>query len=202
MRGTQFGKAASALAALLLAGAIAGTANAATRDGKFAVELPGQAKCSRVLQAKDSNPAEYERFIGFVEGYLSAANRYEPNTFDLTPWHTTQALSLILAKHCATHPQELLGLTVQQLVIAMMPLRLATYSKLELVGDKEHHAEVYQAILKRAEEELKRRAFYNGPTDGTYTEDTKQALVAFQKSSGLDETGVPDTATLWVLLNP
>lgn len=188
--------------AALIAVAGSGAAVAATPDGKFAVELPGQAKCSRVLKAKASDPAEYERFIGFVEGYLTAANRYEPNTFDLTPWHTTQALSLILATHCETNPDEVLGMIVQQLVIAMMPQRLATYSKLEQVGDAQQHTEVYQAILKRAEEELRRRAPYSGPTDGTYTADTKQALAAFQKSKGLDETGLPDTATLWVLLNP
>src|SRR5690606_38666801 len=109
------------------------SAAAATQDGRFAVEGPGQAMCSRILQAKDRNTEEYARYIGFVEGYLSAANRYEPNTFDLTPWHTSQALSLIMVKHCESHPNDLLGVVVQQLVVAMMPLRLASYSSMERI---------------------------------------------------------------------
>lgn len=177
-------------------------AAAATQDGRFAVEGPGQAMCSRILQAKDRNTEEYARYIGFIEGYLSAANRYEPNTFDLTPWHTSQALSLIMVKHCESHPNDLLGVVVQQLVVAMMPLRLASYSSMERIEDGPNRAEVYEQIVKRSQEALARRGLYAGPADGRFSPAMRDALIEFQKTAQLDPTGVPDTATLWTLLNP
>jgi hypothetical protein len=175
---------------------------AASQDGKFAVEGPGQASCSRILHAKDANPNEFTRYIGFMEGYISAANRYEPNTFDLTPWHSSQALSLILTKHCESHPKDILGVVMQELVVAMMPIRLATYSPREAIGDAKAHAEVYEAIIKRSQEVLTRKGLYAGPADGRYSPATGDAIKAFQKTAHLDATGIPDTATLWILLNP
>lgn len=175
---------------------------AATQDGRFAVEGPGQAACSRILNAKDGNAEEFARYIGFVEGYLSAANRYEPNTFDLTPWHSSQALSLILTKHCESHPGESLGVVVQQLVVAMMPLRLAAYSAVEQIDDGQNRTEVYEQILKRSQDALARRGLYSGPADGRFSPQMREALLQFQKTAQLDPTGIPDTATLWTLLNP
>lgn len=180
----------------------AAPAAAATQDGKFAVEGPGQAACSRVLQARETKPQEFDRYIGFVEGYLSAANRYEPNTFDLTPWHSPQALSLILTTHCEKNPSDLLGVVVQQLVAAMLPLRLATYSTVERIEAGGNRAEVYEAVLKRAQDALVRRGLYSGPADGHFSSGMQQALLRFQESENLDPTGVPDVATLWTLLNP
>lgn len=195
------------LAGLAIATGIPGltlssSALAASKDGKFAVEGPGQAACSRILHAKNTDANEFARYVGFMEGYISAANRYEPNTFDLTPWHSSQALSLILMKHCETHPKDVLGLVMQELVVAMMPVRLASYSPRERIAEGSNHAEVYQAILKRSQEVLAKKGLYTGVADGRYTPAMGDALRAFQRTAHLDATGIPDTATLWVLLNP
>jgi hypothetical protein len=182
--------------------ALSSSASAASKDGKFAVEGPGQAACSRILHAKDADANEFARYLGFMEGYISAANRYEPNTFDLTPWHSSQALSLILTKHCESHPKDILGVVMQELVVAMMPVRLASYSPREQIGDGNNHAEVYQAIIKRSQEMLAKRGLYTGPADGQYSPAMGDAIRTFQQTAHLDATGIPDTATLWVLLNP
>jgi hypothetical protein len=181
---------------------LSSSAPAASIDGKFAVEGPGQAACSRILHAKDADANEFARYLGFMEGYISAANRYEPNTFDLTPWHSSQALSLILTKHCESHPKAVLGVVMQELVVAMMPVRLASYSPREQIADGSNHAEVYQAIIKRSQEMLAKKGLYTGAADGQYSPAMGEALRAFQKTAHLDATGIPDTATLWVLLNP
>ena len=182
--------------------ALSSPASAASKDGKFAVEGPGQASCERILHAKEVDANEFARYLGFMEGYISAANRYEPNTFDLTPWHTSQALTLILTKHCETHPKAVLGVVMQEFVVAMMPVRLASYSPREKIADGANHAEVYEAIIKRSQEMLAKRGLYTGPADGQYSPAMGDAIRTFQETAHLDATGVPDTATLWVLLNP
>lgn len=191
------------MTAVGLAIASAGTAHAETESMQFAVEGAGRLDCATFTEArKDKGSAEYQRFIGFVEGYLSAANRYEPNTFDLSPWHNAAAFDLILEKHCSENPQDMMVSVVQKMVTALRPVRVAKFSKMVEVGSGENRAFVYETILRRAQAALRSRGLYNGEENGVYSEPMRTALLAFQKSADLYETGVPDPATLWTLLNP
>src|SRR3546814_21201959 len=78
----------------------ASAARAGTQSGVFAVEEAGRALCPVFVKARAEKSEAYARYVGFIEGYLTAANRYEPNTFELTPWHNANAFALILSKHC------------------------------------------------------------------------------------------------------
>ena len=182
--------------------AYASAADASTKDGQFAVEEGGRVSCPTFTKASATKNDAFHRYVGFVEGYLTAANRYEPNTFDLTPWHTPAALALILDTHCKKNPKDNLAMAAQRLVIAMAPVRLATYSNLVAVGEADKKTYVYSTILKRAQSELARRGLFRGEANGQYTPETRTALSQFQTLAKLDPTGIPDTATLWVLLNP
>ncbi|QIQ85689.1 peptidoglycan-binding domain-containing protein [Erythrobacter sp.] len=172
-------------------------------DGRqFAVEGVGMATCARFIEARASAPAEYQRMLGFIEGYLSAANLYEPDTFDLTPWHNAAALDLIVEHHCTQHPDDRLVGVTQRMVGGFRPFRIARFSQMLEVGDREHRTYVYEAILRRAQAALQLRGYYSGPEDGTYSPELREGFRKFQREVGLDETGVPDPATLWKLLNP
>ena len=170
---------------------------------QFAVEGAGMLTCERFIAARGDNASpDYQRMIGFVEGYLSAANLYEPNTFDLTPWHNAVALDMILEHHCAQYPEDRLVSVTQRMVVGFRPLRVARFSPLLEVGDGQNRAFVYETILRRAQAALQIRGLYSGPEDGQFTPALRQAFVAFQSEKGLSQTGVPDPATLWNLLNP
>jgi hypothetical protein len=178
-------------------------ASAENGSRQFAVEGSGRLDCNTFIAArKDKGSAEYQRLIGFVEGYLSAANRYEPNTFDLSPWHNAAAFDLIVGKHCTDNPDDLIVSVVQKMVGALRPVRVAEFSPLVEVGTGDNRAFVYQTILKRAQAALVARGLYTGAEDGMYSAPMRDALIAFQRSANLYETGVPDPATLWTLLNP
>lgn len=178
-------------------------ASAENGSQQFAVEGAGRLDCATFIAARaDKGSAEYQRFIGFVEGYLSAANRYEPNTFDLSPWHNAAAFDLILDNHCSDNPEDIIVSVVQKMVGAFRPVRVAEFSPLVEVGVGENRAFVYQAILKRAQAALITRGLYSGAEDGVFSPQMRDALLAFQRSASLYETGVPDPATLWTLLNP
>ena len=185
--------------ALLLA---ISSAAAGTTTGRFASEQIGVVNCSTYLQAKARKSPAISNYISFIEGYLTAANRYEPNTFDLTPWHNSVAFGLILNQHCRSNAADTLTQVSQKLVKSMMPLRLTEPSRLMEVKEGSNRTVVYEAILKRAQDGLAQKGLYKGPSDGQFTPQTKSALQSFQKSAKLDPTGLPDPATLWVLLNP
>ncbi len=177
-------------------------AGAETGDHQFAVEDAGRANCADYLKARESSPQRSARYIGFIEGYLTAANRYEPNTFDLTPWHTPEAFALILDQHCKRATDEGLAMVAQRLVVAMMPYRLASKSQLVEVREGDQRAVVYERIIWRAQNQLARHGLYRGEPDGKDSPQFREALTQFQKIAELDQSGVPDVATLWVLLNP
>lgn len=188
-----------------IAAASVGTVSHAAEpnENSFAVEGAGRLDCAAFTASRaDKSSAEYQRMIGFIEGYLSAANRYEPNTFDLTPWHNTAALDIILNSHCTEHTQDTLVSVVQRMVTGLRPVRIAQFSALVEVGDDKNHAIVYETILRRAQAALKIRGLYQGQEDGKFSPEMRDALIAFQKQSSLTPTGVPDPATLWTLLNP
>lgn len=187
-----------ALAAVPLAPAMAQDS-----QRQFAVEGAGMLTCARFTAARaDTTSPEYQRMIGFIEGFLTAANLYEPDTFDLTPWHNAAALDMIVGNHCAQHPEDRLVGVTQRMVGGLRPFRVARFSPLLEVGDAENSALVYETILRRAQAALRVRGLYTGAEDGTFTPALRQAFRDFQRSVGLGETGVPDPATLWKLLNP
>ena len=172
-------------------------------DNSFAVEGAGRLNCLAFNSARENKAsAEYQRMIGFVEGYLSAANRYEPNTFDLTPWHNAAAFDIILKSHCAANTKDTLISVVQRMVTGLRPIRIAQFSPMVEVGDDVHKTVVYETILRRSQAALKLRGLYKGEENGKFTPETRNAFLAFQRQSSLEATGVPDPATLWTLLNP
>lgn len=193
-----------ALATCIAFLAFASGAKAGTRDGMFAVEEAGRARCAAFVAARTAKSPAYARYVGFIEGFLTAANRYEANTFDLTPWHNADAFALIIDQHCqkAKSKQDSLALVAQKLVIAMLPYRLAEFSKMVEVSDGSGNTKLYETVLKRAQGELSRKGLYRGEVNGQYSPETKAALQQFQRLAKLDPSGIPDPATLWVLLNP
>lgn len=196
-------KLASAIIVAAVAVAAINAAKADDGTNQFAVEGPGLLACSEFTEARaDKKSLEYQRFIGFVEGYMSAANRYEPNTFDLSPWHNAVAFDLIIQNHCSENPGEPIVAVLQKMVSALRPVRVAQFSKMVEVGAGKNRAVVYEAILRRAQAELRNRGFYSGEETGEYSPEMRDALLAYQKRTDLFETGVPDPATLWTLLNP
>ncbi|WP_298307792.1 peptidoglycan-binding domain-containing protein [uncultured Erythrobacter sp.] len=175
---------------------------AETADRQFAVEGAGRASCAAYSDARENNPQRAARYLGFIEGYLTAANRYEPNTFDLAPWHTAEAFALILDQHCKQSREDGLAMVAQRLVVSMMPHRLASESELVELRQGEKSVLVYDKIIRRAQNQLARRGLFAGERDGKDSPEFREALSRFQQLARLDQSGIPDVATLWVLLHP
>lgn len=196
----------------VMLGVMAQAPVAIASDGQFAVEEYGRVGCAEFTAARtNKDGAAYARIMGFVQGYLTAANRYEVDTFDLSPWHNAPAFDLILDKHCQDKPKDTLVATLQMMVSAFRPLRVAKPSPIVKVSDGQKYLFVYDAILRRAEMVLKARGYLAAttipaaattPQPYAYTPVLREAFRKYQTDKGLDPTGLPDTATLWTLLNP
>jgi Putative peptidoglycan binding domain/HdeA/HdeB family len=180
----------------------ASSAQAGTRDGRFAVEGAGRVDCANYLKARNAKLPAYPMMISFMEGYLTAANRYEAATFDLTPWHTTAAISVVVDDYCKRHPNDLLAVAAQKLTIAFKPQRLEHFSDLVEVRNGKAATLVYKSLLERTQTALSEKGFYRGKASGAYSPELMAALLDFQKSAQLKPTGIPDSATVWKLLAP
>lgn len=175
---------------------------AANASGKFAIKDIGRTTCAEFSAVHKTSGPRYQQLIGFAEGYLTAANRYEPNTFDLAPWHTMGGIGVILDGYCRSNATTHFAAALEKMVVTMQPLRLADYSPSIDMVDGDHHVRVYQTILKRAQSVLQRRGLYAGVPDGNDAPELRKAIRAYQTTEKLEPTGLPDSVTLWKLLSP
>jgi peptidoglycan hydrolase-like protein with peptidoglycan-binding domain len=66
----------------------------------------------------------------------------------------------------------------------------------DIKNDK-YATQVRKGVVVRVQEELAKQKFLPaGSADGDYGPATRDALVAFQKSKGMTQTGIPDPSTI------
>ena len=199
--------------------AIAAPAAAADKvKGEFAIEGAGTATCLAFSAAKKARSAakpesaetaklraeidSYARFIGWVEGYLTATNRYVNDTYDIAPWQTAELYGVIIDQYCEKNPQDRLFTVVQKLVISLTPDRIKEPSEKVGLGAQGKVFPVYTEVIRRAQAELKKKGLYHGEVNGTYDDTTAKAVVDYQASVSVNKTGLPDALTLWLLFSP
>ena len=104
------------LAIVAWCAALAAPAQAADSDGKFAVEGVGEAPCQAFVEARAARSVDYFAFEGWIEGFVTAANLYLPQTYDLTPWESTEVLAAVIETNCRREPDFAFVLMVRKLL--------------------------------------------------------------------------------------
>ena len=171
-------------------------AQAHDQQGRFALKGVGMLGCSHFVQQLQNGSNEFYAYAGWIDGYLTGVNVYQKETFDIAPWQNTKVLALMVANYCRQHPQEAFGLAVRKLTQALLPYRLDERSTLVVARNGDKAMRIYQAVVRRAQEALRKEGFFKGKVTGEYDEATRQAVLAYQKKAGLQQTGLPDAATL------
>lgn len=190
---------ALALGLLVVSGSAPPAASAGA-GGEFAVKGLGADTCANFVKASAEKLPSVREFRGWVEGYLTAVNRYRTDTFDVAPWQSTALLLTLIHAHCQQSPDDRLFEVVHQLQELLAADRMVARSKVVEVGEGEQKVALYAEILKRAQQALIDRGLLEGAADGVYGPKTRAALEAFQKQAGLPVTGLPDQPTLFDLL--
>ena len=70
-----------------------------------ATEGPGASACENLVEAKNNNQDNYREYALWISGFLTAANAYEADTFDLTPWQPIEVSIAQVAAFCEANPE-------------------------------------------------------------------------------------------------
>ena len=169
---------------------------AADEEGKFAAKGAGKRDCSNFVQTIEQRSTDYYMYGGWLEGYLSSYNAFQPNNYDATPWQTTELLLTLLKRHCDNNPEVKFLSAVNSLLKTFYPIRLEGENKLIKISVNGAETYFYEEILLRAKERLKILGYIDGDVVADYDEGDIQAFEKYQKDIGITITGVPDQNTL------
>lgn len=183
------------IAALCLVSAV----YAADRSMKFAVDGGGGAPCKAFLESEQSNSPTSVAFAGWIDGYFSAFNQFNQDTYDVTPWQSGSLLRAMLKQYCRKNPDRLFGEAVATLGAALRRDRLDAMSELVKAENGKEGVAIYRTVLQRAQQALNKAGYYKGKADGTFDAPTQDAFRKFQTDRKLEATGLPDQRTLYVL---
>lgn len=178
------------------------TASAADANGQFATKGVGALSCRQFADDRSQAGELKTRFRSWLDGYLTAVNRYEANTYDAAPWASGEVFATIIERHCQQNPEESYAQAVQRLVLSVKEDRLARRSPLRTVTASGRSTVIYDEVLRQIQLRLADRGLYAGQPDGVFGPKTRDAIATFQISEGLDGTGLPDPLTVWKLLQP
>ncbi|MCP5144060.1 MAG: peptidoglycan-binding protein [Gammaproteobacteria bacterium] len=171
-------------------------ASAADAEGKFAVKGAGTRPCSDFVTAKAEQSRDYYLYGGWLEGFVSSFNQFQADTYDVTPWQTTELLLALLETHCRNNPDQRFLTAANALVKTLLPARLAAESAIISSAVNGTESYYYQAIVERVQERLQELGHYRGEANGELSEALGAALRDYQAKSGLRVTGIPDQYTL------
>jgi hypothetical protein len=185
------------LPALLL---LACTAHAADEAGQFMVKGGGRATCEAFLVAQQARDQEFVSLAGWVDGYLSALNQSEDDTYDIAPWQGTELLLAAISGQCRKDPSQTFHAAAFRITESMRAARLTTRSPLVKATVGDQAVVMYQAVVVRIQQRLALRGLFDAEATGEYDAATIEAMKAFQAERKLPVTGLPDQVTLANLL--
>lgn len=169
---------------------------AADADGRFAAKGAGRKTCSEFITAHDSKSREYYLYGGWLEGYISAYNGFQDDSYDITPWQTTELMLLLLKHHCGKNPESRFLTAVNSFFKLIFADRLVKENPLVKISVNNTESYYYSEILIRAKTRLQKMGFLQGEVDDDFDDQDVAAFAAYQKTFGLKETGIPDQYTL------
>lgn len=177
-----------------------GPSEGADKAGRFAIKGAGLADCEQYLKARDGRTPDFPVYAGWIDGYVTALNRFQGETYDLAPWQVSEILAGMVAGYCKQHGKTNFAEVVDRLAVNLAADRLVERSELVRVVYKEQEVLIYQEVLRKAKRTLKRKGLFAGDdADGSFDESLAKALVSFQKEKKLDATGLPNYLTLYHL---
>lgn len=171
----------------------------ADADGNFAIEGAGTQSCAAYLTVRESRSRDYYVFAGWVDGYLTSANQYWENTYDLTPWQSLELVMSALAKRCEDNAEKPFINVVNETLVSLTPGRLKKNSEVISVQNEGKRTFIYKDVLIDVQQRLAALDLYSGEPTGAYSASVRDAMADFQRAEELSVTGLPDQMTLFHL---
>lgn len=192
-------------ALLIVLGLLGTPSEAADGKGKFAVRGVGAGSCSQLLSMLNQKEEQARREavllnMSWIDGYLSYINRVEKNTFDIMPLPQAKEVLTVVVNQCAANKDTLVETMLLQVVAGFNKAKVQSESPLVKISSGSVEGSLRKETLVAIQNKLIDRKLLKGKADGEYNDSCKKAIMAFQKSVKLEETGYPDVNTIIKLL--
>lgn len=179
---------------------VGGEARAADAEGSYAVRGAGAHPCETFVSAAAGDEHRAALFIAWIEGYVSAVNRFQDDTFDSAPVLAGGQMGAIVLNVCRSSPQMRFETAVAAVLNTFASARVRRDSPVLDVDVAGRSVSIRRETLLRIQDRLREKGLYSMASDGLFGPGTQRALRAFQESEGLEVTQIPDTDTLIRLL--
>lgn len=189
-------------AALALALWMSGAAHAADTKGNFAIKGAGRVTCADFNRAIAGKSEAALGMVSWLAGYLTAANQYEPRTYDLLAWQDELYLVASVRGYCQKFPKRPLIAVAIGLTQSLRAGRVIADSPVRLFANGNNRVALYADVVRRLQQALATQKLYSGPIDGEASAQLISGIQRFQTSRKLPPSGLPDQQTLYLLLKP
>ena len=176
------------------------TVQAADGKGHFAFRGVGGQSCKMAMDQMQKDSKEAITMDSWLMGYLTAANREQPDTFDISPIVAPSDLSNAVVGLCQTHPDMPVESVFNGLLGVLSVARNRADSPIIETRSGKNTAPVRTETWIAMQTKLVGYGYLKGKPDGSFGARSEIALKAFQKDQKLPETGVADGATIIRLL--
>lgn len=172
----------------------------ADEELKFAAKGAGRMDCADFVVSAEKKNTDYQLYAGWLEGFLTSYNQFQPHNYDITPWQTTELMLLLLERQCKEHPEQKYLDATNSLIKSLFPARLVKQDDIVQVSFGSYHGYFYQQTLLQAKQRLKNLGFYQQEVVADeFKQSDVKAFSSYQKKHGLKVTGFPDQRTLATL---
>lgn len=184
------------LPAIVLAATLAQPASAATSDGSFSIRGFGAQSCASANAGLKEKPEAVGGAVAWLLGYLTALNRVNSETFDISPVSDGIALLRMVAGVCEKTPELLVENVSFEVLKSLARARVKENVPMVTTTAGDQSALVRKATLQQIQESLIQRGHLAGTADGDFGPKTEAALRVFQEEQKLPVTGIADAATI------
>lgn len=174
---------------------------AAAKNKNFALKGAGLLNCKMFIKEREQRSNVYYMIGGWLDGFISAHNKYAVDTYDITSFESSELLAKVIDNHCRSNPDDQLYTVINSIIIKLIPDRITYNSPKIEINVGERKTRLYRETVRRIQSELIQQGHFKGEIDGDFSEDTISALKSFQTSLKFESTGFPDQTTLWRLLH-
>lgn len=172
-------------------------ARAADARGNFAVNGIGATSCADTVGAiNHGQVAVRAELSSWLMGYISALNRVDPNTFDIVPVQSANAMTNLVVNICAKNGKAMVAGVANSIIDTLKLGALHTSSPLVTASFGGKSVAIRETTLKRLQTYLKKHKYLSGPVDGQFGPSTQAAIKAFQVKQKLVVNSLPDAETV------
>ncbi|MCF6196676.1 MAG: peptidoglycan-binding protein [Emcibacter sp.] len=169
------------------------------KDGRYAIRGAGLLSCKVFLEERPKKSPAYMMIGGWLDGYITAYNKLQQDTFDVSPYASTELLGVVIGQHCKDNPDDLLGPILDSILARLNKDKLDTASPFVTVTVGDYETSLYARTIQEIQTRLSQKGLFKGISNGNWNDETTAAVARYQKAIGYNASGYPDQKTLWYL---